>query len=180
MKKTYLVTKSQSDLELFKKLLPEKIVNDTSFATAPSRSSARSLARTLLAVKLRPLALVVDADTNDASSVRELRALLQELLHCASPGIESEVFLAVPEMESLFLQDRTFLEKLAARKFSDAEWKAAELKPRKFLCDVFGEESHISERLLGSLNEQTILKMQGHPLVSNLCKFLSSVADITD
>ncbi len=175
MKKAYVITNGQSALGILNRLLPDNIVNETEFAFGAFRSSACSLARSVLAVKQRPVVLVVDTDTTDESAIQEQSLLLEELLDYVSPGIRFDVLLAVPKTEMLFLQDQTFVERLANRKFSDTEWEAGRLNPKEFLSDVLGGEDQIAEKILGNLDEQTIHSMQKHPLVNNLHKFLSSV-----
>jgi hypothetical protein len=177
MKKVYLVTQHKSDTAIFEKLLSEKIVDKVFVVEGAGRSSARSLAASILAVKQRPVALIVDADTTDADDIQAQKYMLRELLYRASPGIPFEVFLAAPEIEAVFLQDRSFIERLANRQFSDAEWQAAALHPKKFLSDILKEEDQVSAKILEKSDEHAIHAMQKHPLLSDVCNFLSSVID---
>jgi hypothetical protein len=180
MKKAYIVSQGNSDSELFKKLFPKNIVNETVFTDTPTRSSAISLACSILAVKQLPVGLVVDAKTNEESSLEDQTLALEEILRYASPGISFDVFLAIPEIEILFLQDKMFLEKLAQKEFSDSEWEQGKLNPKEFLRSVLNqEERRISETILNQLDEQTVHSMQSHPLVNDLCRFLSSAVNDT-
>lgn len=180
MKKAYLVTQSNSDAAIFEKLLSEKMVDNVFVVEGAGRSSARSLAASILVAKQRPVALIVDADTTDALDVQEQKFTLRAILYRVSPGIPFEVFLAVPEMEIIFLQDRCFIEKIARRKFSDAEWQEAALHPKKFLSDVLEEKHQVSAKILEKSDEQAIHAMQNHPLLSDVRKFLTSVIDGTN
>ncbi|NEP62626.1 MAG: hypothetical protein F6K31_37820, partial [Symploca sp. SIO2G7] len=94
----YLVTEDKSDVDILKKLLPERYLRNTQLVVGGSKYSAQSLAGTILAVKLLPVALVIDADTKDESAIREKSELVHQLLYQASPGIPFKVFTAVPEL----------------------------------------------------------------------------------
>ena len=140
-------------------------------------SSACSLARSVLAVKQRPVVLVLDTDTTDEPVIREQKLIFQELLDYASPGLCFEVCMAVPETEILLVRDRQLVEKLAATRFSDTEWKQAERNPGKFLSDVLGGNGQCAEKIIGNWDQEAIRLMREHPLVKDIHRFLSSVID---
>jgi hypothetical protein len=60
--RVYLLVEGNSDVALFKRLLPPEIEPETTVATAGERSNITSKARSLMVTKRRPLALVTDAD----------------------------------------------------------------------------------------------------------------------
>ena len=63
MSRTYVVTEGDTDVAVLKRVLPEGIVASAEFVPAGGgMDSARSLARSLLASRQRPVALVVDAE----------------------------------------------------------------------------------------------------------------------
>ncbi len=173
MKQAYVVTEGKSDVELLKKVLPKSIVKDVEFIAGSGRYSAQSLTRSILAVKQLPTAIVADSDTEDESTIQEQKDFLRESLHQASAGIQFEIFLAVPEIEIVFFQEPTLLEKLAHQNFSNIEWEMAKSHPKEFL------KKHVknSGALLKNLDNQAIEVIRRHPLVSGLSQFLSSVID---
>ncbi len=176
MKKAYVITEEKSGADILGKLLPENVINDTELIPGNGRSPARSLARSILAVRQVPVGLIVDADTNNTLNIREQAALLEECLDLASPGINFDVSLAVPEIEIVLFQDQYFIEKLAGRKFSDTEWRDARLTPKKSLCSIFNrEEGKITEMILKNIDDNTADSLRKHPIVTDLCKFLFSV-----
>jgi len=142
-------------------------------------NSALSSARTLLVAKRLPVAFVVDANTNHQSSIIEREDLLNYSLNQVSPGIPFKVFLAIPEIEIVFLQDKSLLENLAHRNFTDLEWKLAQFQPKEFLSHVLGEDFN-PETMLSELTDGTIDVFKKHPLVRELSEFLSSVIQPTD
>jgi hypothetical protein len=176
MTQAYIVTEGKSIAEILKRLLPENILRDTHLIAGSN--SALSSARTILVVKRLPVAFVVDANTNHQSTILEREDLLNYSLRQVSPGIPFEVFLAVPEMEIVFLQDRSFIEKLAHRNFTDLEWKLAQLQPREFLSSVLGE-GFSPENMLNELTDSTIDVLRKHSLIRKLSEFLASVIQVT-
>jgi hypothetical protein len=101
MKKAYIITESESDAEILKKLVPKSIARNTEFVAGSSRYSAQSLARSILAVRRLPVVLVVDAETENRDAVRYQEELLTESLRQVSPGIPFDVLVAVPRVENL-------------------------------------------------------------------------------
>jgi hypothetical protein len=175
MMRAYVVTEGQVDAEILKGLLPENIVKDTEFVVGSGRYSAQSLARSVLAVRQLPVALVVDADTEDETMIQEQSDFLQESLRQASPGVRFQVFLAVPTIEILLFQDQSLLEELTGRKFSDQEWQIAKLKPKKFLTDLLDTSPLTLTELLDNLTDEALGTLRKYPPVSTLAEFLASM-----
>jgi len=91
--------------------------------------------------------------------------------------IPFEVLLAIPVIEIVFFQDKSLLERLIHRNFTDMEWELAQFHPKEFLSNVSKEHSiglNI-EVMLSELTEETIDVFQKHTLICELSKFLSSV-----
>ena len=178
MKRVYIITEGKSDKDILKAVLPKEIVQNENveFKAGSGRYSAQSLARSVLAVKQVPTALIVDADTSDAAAIQEQRDLLSFSLRQASPGIKFEVFLAVPEMEILLVQQLA-----NGRKFPESELEFAKRHPKEFLLRFSKTpESYIVtlREILKNLNEQTIKTMQEYPLVKKLNEFLLPLVQV--
>jgi len=177
MTQVYVVTEGKLGAEILKRLLPEDILRNTKFIAGSGIYSAQSLACSILVAKRAPVALVVDADTKDRLTIRERGDFSNELLRRASPGIPFEVLLAIPVIEIVFLQDKSLLERLTHRNFTNLEWELAQFQPKEFLSHVLKEHSTGSniEVMFSELTEETIDVFQKHPLICELSKFLSSV-----
>ena len=179
MTQAYLVTEGKSDLKILKRLLSKEIVEHTVMEAGSGRYSAQALASTILAVKQRPVALVVDADTEDESTIREQEGFSRDLLRRSSAGVPFEVFTAVPYTEAIFFHDRSVFEQIIARKLEDREWDLARRQPRRSLAAVLGDRPIAIERLLDGLTEEIIGPLQQHPLISGISQFLSSAVKET-
>ncbi|MEH2040367.1 hypothetical protein [Nostoc sp.] len=173
----YIITEENKDIEILKQLLPQSLIQDINFkfVDGSGQYGARSLASTLLVTRSIPVALITDADTEDNSLVSEQLDSLNYLLRQASSGIPYKVFLAVPEIEIILLQDRSLIEKIAERSFTDLEWQLAQSKPKDFLTAVFGKDTRFN-KIFNKINNDEIQALQQHPLIQNLISFLSSVA----
>ena len=171
MTPAYIVTEGKSIGEILKRLLPENILKDTHLIDS---GSALSSGRSILVAKRLPVALVVDTNTNHQSIILEREGLLNYSLRQVSPSVPFKVFLAIPEMETVFLQDRCFLEKLTHRNFTDLEWTLAQFQPKVFLSNVLGE-GFSPEKMLSEFTNGPIDILQQHPLVRELSEFLASV-----
>lgn len=178
MKEVYIITEGVSDAEILGAVLPKTVVENVEFIVGSGQYSAQSLARSVLAVEQVPVALVVDADTSDTASIQEKYEFLQASLNQASPDVPFKVFLAVPEIEILLVQDMTFLKRLTKKpQFSDIEVEFAQFHPQKFLLDALGNRD-ILKNILGNLDEQTLRTIQQYPLVKQLGEFVLSIIQV--
>jgi hypothetical protein len=178
MSQAYVVTEGKRDVELLKRVLPERIVRATEFVPGHGKDSARSLARSILASKRLPVALVVDADTDDEPTIRERESFLDYYLRQAAAGIPFRVFTAIPEIEAVFFEDRAFVEEITKQHFSTGDWEFARRHPKEFLTRSLREGPEgpaVSQAVIETLSGETVRAIQQHPLVRGLTEFLSSV-----
>jgi hypothetical protein len=168
----YVVTEGAVDAKILQKLLPKQVVEDTEFVAGAGKYSAHSLAVTLLALKQRPLALVIDADTNNQNLIQEQRSYLQELLRQAASDTRFEIFAAVPTLESIFFQDRDLIEQALHRKLTESEWETAK-SDQKITSEHLTGVNLLIETILANLTDDKIHLFQQHPLISKLNEFLS-------
>lgn len=179
MKQVYIITEGETDQEILKTVLPPRILGGVDFIVGAGRYSAQSLARSVLAVEETPVALVLDSDTTNEEAIREQLDFLRASLSQASAGVKFEVFLAIPEIEILLIQDWGFIKKLSGRpEFSEIEIEFAQLNPKTFLRSVLGFESNVAVLdLLKNVSSQTAEVIQKYPLVNKLSEFLRSVTN---
>jgi hypothetical protein len=178
MKKAYVIVEGAADAEILKKLLPQNILDEIGLIVGKGRYNIQSLARSILAVNRIPVAVVVDASTDDETLVQEQHDLLREMLGQASPNIPFEVFLAVPQIESLFFETLGLMQGFAHQHYSPIEWEFARLHPRRFLHNYLGlQEADAVGNILSVITPQHVEEMRKHPLIAGLVNFLSSVIE---
>ncbi|BAY99049.1 hypothetical protein NIES37_30280 [Tolypothrix tenuis PCC 7101] len=175
MNLAYLITENDKDIEILQRLLPQNLSQNIKFIAGESSYRARSLASSLLATRKTPVALVLDADTDNESQIFERQDLINYVLNQASSGIPYQIFLAIPELEIVFLQDKSLIEKIAQRQFNDLEWQLAKSKPKEFLETVFGNQKSINTRIFEYINDEEIKILQESPLIQEIINFLSSL-----
>lgn len=171
----YIITEGETDREILEKLLPKNLTQDIQFIVGKSSYRARSLASSLLATRNTPVVLVLDADTDNESQICERHDLINYALNQASPGIPYQIFFAVPEIEIIFLQDKSLIEKIAQRKFNDLEWQLAQSKPKEFLELVFGNGEQINAKIFDNITDAEIKTLQQHPLIESIIVFIASL-----
>ena len=174
MTRAYIVTESHADVEILKRILPEELSEVAEFVPGSGSYSAQSSARTLLAVKKLPVALVVDSDTRVDAAIREREDFLHYLLDQASGGVQFKVLVAVPETEAVFFEDQALIEQITGQRFSADDWESAKRHPKEFLTQHLHRETLV-DTALSAMSKETIQKLRKHPLISDLCGFLSSL-----
>ncbi|MCI0487944.1 MAG: hypothetical protein L0229_15235 [Blastocatellia bacterium] len=178
MKKAYLVTEGPADAEIIKKLLPDDIVQDIEFVVGSGLYSAQSLARSILAVKETPVALVLNADMTNEASIQEKEDFYREALRQASSGAKFEVFLAKPGVDTFVFQNPHFMEWLAEQNYSKADLNTLRSHSGEFLYKSESKNSQdvlLLENILDDIDRKTIKAIQKSTFINDLIKFLSSV-----
>jgi len=105
MTAAFLITDRKTDVAILERLLPPSLTQTIRFYAADGKSSAISAAATLLTDRMRPIAIVLDADTENPSEIREKIELANTLLYPASsPEVPFKVFMAAPSISSILSQ----------------------------------------------------------------------------
>jgi len=147
--KAYVVTEGELGRDLLQRLLPADLADGIAVVTASGGSGALSMARSLLATRQSPVALVLDADSISPDFVRERSRGLQELLRSVTSGPDSEVFLAVPELEAIFFQVPRLLERVLGLVIPETLEILAEARPKAALDRLFAQ--HLSIKTMSQL-----------------------------
>ncbi len=169
--KPYLVVEGEFDAHILRRLLPVDVVRDTELVVAQGSYAVQSLATTLLGVRRRPLALVVDADTTNPSIVQEKVDLLRYLVRQGAGNVPYALFVAVPQIEVVLLHDRSLFERLIGKQLSDLEWRLALLSPKEAIDNLVGSPAGI-EAIVLRLADDDVKILRQHPLIKALSDFL--------
>lgn len=148
----HVVTEGETEAGVIRLLLQGEMpaaMPSVSVRGAGGRSSADSLARSLLAVRQEPVALVVDADADSPHEVSERRRFLeQSLLQVANRPLW-RVILMVPQFERIFLHTSVvFLSRLIGRQLSSREYAEGRRRPKEAMLRWFGSESYPKSMLV--------------------------------
>jgi len=177
MKQAYLITEDKPDVEIFKKLLPKSIVRSIEVVAVGAGSDhVVGWANTLLMTKRLPVVAVIKTHTLNDTMIQERIDLLRYLI-VRPADIRFEIFPAIPEIETVFFQDRRFIERLAKKSFTDMEWKFVRLQPQEALTYLLGNSIPLHKKILERLTDENIRVLQTHPLIVKLSDFLFSVTE---
>ena len=182
MTKAFVVTERESDRAILAALLPATILKNIGFVVGHERSSAVSIARSILVAEYIPVALVLDAETTNRSAIREKRDYLRMSLAEVSYGTKYAFFLSIPEIEILFFDDWDFIGQQIGKhkqEFTPFEIEYAQLQPKKFLFSQLEDIPYPQAltQLLARMDGQTIERIRQNPLVRDLNNFLVSVLE---
>jgi hypothetical protein len=122
-------------------MLKHRGIRNARVFVSQGKSSAQSLARSLLGVKHLPVALIMDADESDPEKVQEQGRQLETLLGMVAPREEWELILMVPEIESVFFQVPGLLETIGLPGPSPVQQERARYKPKQVLTELLAHTS---------------------------------------
>jgi hypothetical protein len=171
--KLYLVVEGPSDHAFLENVFsrrfdPGKLV----FVVAGSKSNASSLARSLLARRHEPVALVLDADAVDDEVVGEQLSNYRTSLGLAGEPRLWTVVLFRPTLEAVFFHDPAIVETLFHRPLAPHEEELAEFAPRKVLERLLPEAGYTSrEQLANTMDAKIADRLLNVPELAELAAF---------
>ena len=95
----------------------------------------------------------------------------------AGGNVPHEIFVAVPEIEIVFLQDRALFERLVQRSLSDLEWRLAQLSPKETITSLVRPSSSVMD-LLAQLTERDIAVLRQHELIKGISDFSFQASEL--
>lgn len=132
----YIVTEWEFDKKLVEMIIPEELQERVSVLSAGGYSAALAMARSILSARHQSNAiLVVDADTLDEHNIQEREDFIRSYMNRISADERFAILLQKPEIEAIFFEDKSALEHLTSRSFSDLEFKLAKDNPKDNLLD---------------------------------------------
>jgi hypothetical protein len=143
-------------------------------AAAPS-SSLYSAARTLLAVRDEPVALLLDADSTDPEAVARRRSSAEEVVGDVASAAPLRVLVAVPALEALLFLGPDPVERAFGAVAGDERLlELGRMNPREALkrLDPAGHWWTASLNLVRALNDGDIADLRSAPPIHELLEFL--------
>lgn len=170
--KTYIITEGEFDSALLNQILPDITERPKSVSIIAARgySSALAIARSVLLQTGQPALLLMDADTNDPSRVKEKQSFIEEYVKIN--GLSCKVILAVPELEILFFDNKGALENALQLTISDDYWHLAQLAPKRALEELAGDPREAANRLLS--DRQFRSQIEQTPIINEIRSFLQA------
>lgn len=170
----YVVTERAEDAELLRRMLSSAGLPDFHVSSAGAKSSAISLAKSILLSRGVPVAVVLDADTLDPRSVAEQETVYYDLLRSASPRVPFRVFFAVPALQGILFSDPAALSHIVGKPVSAAALRDGEFRPAQVLQDLVDPRTNGNWRayLVDRIQPSDAASLAKHPLVRDLAEFI--------
>jgi len=142
-------------------------------------SSGYSVARTMLAVKRIPVAVVIDADSPEQEVASERQRSAEEVLGDAASGVPFRVIVAVPELEILFFKRPQLLKKVYGKSVTALVTELGQVSPRRALQKLDPDLSyeHLRFKILRAMDEADIKALRATALIKELLSFLREAVE---
>ncbi len=174
MKKVHVVVEGQTDQVLLEKLLHDLGKNvQIQFHVADGKLSAHPLARTLQVKRGEPVALVLDADTNDPRMAEDEQSMYESYLNFTSKGVPFIVILIKPSVEEIFFESPDILSDIIGKPLDSKDIMAGKASPRMYLTELGVDLL----RLLPTLNERHLRMLRAVEPVATLRHFLHGLTE---
>ena len=172
-----VLTEGNFDGMLLGKLIAdEQEKYDIEIRVVGGKSSIYSFARTLLAVKRIPVAIVIDADSPEQDAALERQLEAEEVIGNAAAGLPFRVIVAVPELEILFFQRLELLRRVYGEVVDEHLTELAQLSPRRALMKLAPDKTYEFARMdvLRAMNDSDVQSLRESPLIQDLLSFLAT------
>lgn len=172
----YVITENEFDEEILQKLLPDELISNTHIVDHAGSYGAYTLAGSLLGTRRLPVALVVNANSEDGATIQEREDYLREFLLGPAAGQANrfQIAIFVPEIDSVFFESRALIEQLVGRPMSDLEWMLAKHAPKALLDSLPGGREANIARILDNLTPGQLHDIRNHSVLKNLINFLAA------
>ena len=104
--KAYVFVEEASDAAVLRRLMPAAHA-DVQLVSAQGMGSLASLARSVLATRRKPAAVIVDSYSVAPELIRDRRQNLEDLIWLVAGGVPTKVVMAVPELRGMFFTTPT-------------------------------------------------------------------------
>jgi len=156
-------------------LAPEQARGEVEVRVVEGLSSGFSFARTRLAVRRLPVAVVIDAESPEPEAALERKHRTEEIIGDASGGVPYHVAVAIPELEILYFE----IPDLIRRTFGAVDehtLELARLSPRRAIARLAPHEElvHACFRLVRALEGADIDAIRATDLIRELIDFVQS------
>ncbi len=134
--------------------------------------AARPLARTLQVTRLEPVALVLDADTNNPQRADEDYASYKSYLEYTARGIPFTVILVMPNLETIFFEVPDVLTALTHQPLEPKDFRIGKAIPQLYLNELGVDWL----KTVPSLTETQLQSLRTVPPIASLRQFIQDAA----
>jgi|GEM_PF-938254 len=168
MKAKYVITEGELDKAILEKILPVKLLQGVKVIAGGGFSSALSWATSLLSTTDENIVLVVDSDSTDDMTTQERYSFLNLMLRRSGTPDRFHIMVLVPEIETIFFQNKDVAESLVGRKLSEIELKLAANSPKHALRLLLNIEPQGTLDILDKLAPEAWTKLRSTSVIKEL------------
>jgi len=172
--KAYVFVEEASDAAVLRRLMPAALAQDVQLVSAQGMGSLASLARSVLATRRKPAAVIVDSYSVAPELIRDRRQNLEDLIWLVAGGVPTKVVMAVPELRGIFFHDPHLLPQVLGRELPAEVLIRARYEPGAVLEELLAQSSGVKsvEQLALALSPEDL---KSAPPVPELIQFLNDV-----
>jgi len=111
--KTYVVTENNRQIALLRPFLQAARIKDVHLVASGRRSSASSLAGSIVLARQSPVAVVLDSYTTDEATANEQQLTFEYLVRPTTLLAPCRLFLAMPTLEEQMFPDAASFERIS-------------------------------------------------------------------
>jgi hypothetical protein len=175
MKQVYIFVEGPTDADFLRRILAPEVLKDAEIVPSGGSSGIPSLARSVLVRRKKPIAVVMDADSNDPEVIEERQEETEELIRAADSSIPVKVVSAVPEIEAWLFAAPEAIARAVGGPVPDDFIQLGKRDPRGVL-QLIAEKNQREwnfKQAINLLDEEDIKKIRSLPEVSELSTFLT-------
>jgi len=173
--KQVIVTEGKFDKALLEKVLPEEIIAKTKIDAGMGATSALSLARSYCINGANKILVVIDSDSNNERQIYEKKSFAESFLSFSPSNSEMKVVLFIPELESIFFADKSFIEKYFGKEITPTEFDLYKRDPEYALEKLSGGKlpKNIRLDLLNHIDSEIKGKIRNEPGVKEIIEYFT-------
>ncbi len=175
----YVIVGGCSEVEILRRVLGPELCREVEFVAGGGVDGVTSMARTVVAVRRRPTAIVIDADSPEPEAERDKRQGMEELVGSVAGRVPFRVIVAVPAFEVVFFKAPDLLKRAYPDTFSPSVLELAQLSTRRAIerLNPGGKRGEFIERILHFLKDEDMEAMQTVDFIDELRQFLRRVQE---
>jgi hypothetical protein len=177
MKQVYIFVEGPTDADFLRRILEPEELKDAEIVPSGGSSGIPSLARSVLVRRKKPIAVVMDADSNDPEVIKERQEDTEELIRAADASIPVKVVTAVPEIEAWLFAAPEAIARAVGGSVPSEFLYLGKRDPKGFLQQAAekNQRKWDFKQAIGLLDEEDIKRIRALPEVRELSTFLNNL-----
>ncbi|NJR21931.1 MAG: hypothetical protein HC786_07050 [Richelia sp. CSU_2_1] len=180
--KVYIICEGDFDAQLLKTVLPENLLTDVGVVVGGKIYNIKSLAMSLIVSRRVPVLIVFDVGSSVPELVEFRRQDIEEVVLWVAGKTPVKIVPAIPEIETIFFQDVSLLERLLGYTPPQNLLDRAVFLPKKVLEELIARSNIIQDisEILDRLTEEDIEILRSAAIMQEIIQFLQSVRETAE